>query len=51
MNIETKWLKDFVVLAQTRNFSKAAEIRHVSQPASQPASQHLATELKRWKVN
>jgi len=33
MNIETKWLKDFVILAQTRNFSKAAELRHVSQPA------------------
>ena len=33
MNIETKWLKDFVVLTQTRNFSKAADLRHVSQPA------------------
>jgi DNA-binding transcriptional LysR family regulator len=33
MNIETKWLKDFIMLAQTRNFSKAADLRHVSQPA------------------
>jgi DNA-binding transcriptional LysR family regulator len=33
MNIETKWLKDFIMLAKMRNFSKAAELRHVSQPA------------------
>lgn len=33
MNIETKWLEDFLSLAATQSFSKAAEARHVTQPA------------------
>src|SRR5690606_27301711 len=33
MNLETKWLEDFVALAMTRSFSKAAERRFVTQPA------------------
>ncbi|GGJ89053.1 LysR substrate-binding domain-containing protein [Pseudomonas matsuisoli] len=33
MNIETKWLEDFSALAATRSFSKAAELRFVTQPA------------------
>ncbi len=33
MNLETKWLEDFVALATTRSFSKAAERRFVTQPA------------------
>ncbi len=33
MNIETKWLEDFLSLANTRSFSKSAEERHVTQPA------------------
>lgn len=33
MDLDTKWLKDFLALAQTRNFSRAAELRHVTQPA------------------
>ena len=31
--MELTWLEDFVVLARTRHFSRAAEERHVSQPA------------------
>lgn len=31
--METKWLEDFLLLLETRNFSKAAERRHITQPA------------------
>lgn len=31
--MQIKWLEDFVALAQTRNFSRAAELRHVTHPA------------------
>lgn len=31
--METKWLEDFMALAETRNFSRAAQLRHVTQPA------------------
>jgi DNA-binding transcriptional LysR family regulator len=31
--METKWLEDFITLAQTKNFSKAANLRCVTQPA------------------
>lgn len=31
--METKWLEDFVSLAETRSFSKSAKLRHVTQPA------------------
>ncbi|MES2363569.1 MAG: LysR substrate-binding domain-containing protein [Pseudomonadota bacterium] len=31
--MQVKWLEDFVALAQTRNFSRAAELRHVTHPA------------------
>lgn len=33
MNLETKWLEDFVTLASTRSFSASARQRHVTQPA------------------
>lgn len=33
MNLETKWLDDFVALADTHSFSAAARQRHVTQPA------------------
>ncbi|MEH6472554.1 MAG: LysR substrate-binding domain-containing protein [Halopseudomonas sp.] len=33
MNIETKWLEDFLSLAQTQSFSRSAEDRHMTQPA------------------
>src|SRR3712207_3350755 len=31
--MELNWLEDFLVLAEHRNFSRAAEARHVTQPA------------------
>jgi len=33
LNLETKWLEDFVALAATRSFSQAAQRRFVTQPA------------------
>jgi LysR family transcriptional regulator, hypochlorite-specific transcription factor HypT len=30
--MDTKWLDDFLMLARERNFSKAAALRHVTQP-------------------
>ncbi|KNC93371.1 hypochlorite stress DNA-binding transcriptional regulator HypT [Trabulsiella odontotermitis] len=32
-NIETKWLYDFLTLEDCRNFSQAADVRSISQPA------------------
>jgi DNA-binding transcriptional LysR family regulator len=31
--METKWLEDFVSLAETRSFSRSAQLRHVTQPS------------------
>ena len=31
--METKWLEDFVSLAETCSFSRSAQLRHVTQPA------------------
>lgn len=31
--VELKWLEDFLSLAETRSFSRSAELRHVTQPA------------------
>ena len=31
--MELIWLEDYLALAETLNFSKAAEARHVTQPA------------------
>ncbi len=31
--MESKWLEDFLSLVETRNFSRSAQARHVSQPA------------------
>jgi len=31
--METRWLEDFVSLAETRSFSRSAQLRHVTQPA------------------
>jgi LysR family transcriptional regulator, hypochlorite-specific transcription factor HypT len=31
--MQIKWLEDFITLSQTRSFSKAAELRHVTHPA------------------
>jgi len=31
--VETKWFEDFVSLAETRSFSRSAQLRHITQPA------------------
>jgi DNA-binding transcriptional LysR family regulator len=31
--MDTKWLEDFISLAETHSFSRSAELRHVTQPA------------------
>ncbi|MEI8618640.1 LysR family transcriptional regulator [Pseudoalteromonas sp. B193] len=33
MNIESKWLEDFLALSNTKSFSQAARLRHITQPA------------------
>lgn len=33
MNLDIRWLEDFLALAEIRHFSKAAEARHITQPA------------------
>ncbi len=33
ISVDTKWLEDFVSLAETRSFSRSAQLRHVTQPA------------------
>ena len=39
--METKWLEDFVSLAETRSFSRSAQLRHVTQPAFSRRIQQL----------
>ena len=31
--MDTKWIEDFLALAEARSFSRAAHLRHISQPA------------------
>ncbi|HNT39357.1 MAG TPA: LysR substrate-binding domain-containing protein [Rubrivivax sp.] len=31
--MDIKWLEDFIALAETRSFSRAAQLRHITQPA------------------
>jgi DNA-binding transcriptional LysR family regulator len=33
LNLDTKWLKDFLKLAEIQNFTRAAEVRNITQPA------------------
>lgn len=33
LEMDTKWLEDFVSLAETHSFSRSAQLRHVTQPA------------------
>ncbi|WP_413110302.1 LysR substrate-binding domain-containing protein [Thaumasiovibrio sp. DFM-14] len=33
MNLDTRWLEDFLALADIKHFSKAATARHITQPA------------------
>lgn len=39
--MELTWLEDFVALVETRNFSRAAERRHITQPAFSRRVRHL----------
>lgn len=33
MNLDTKWLEDFLKLAELQHFTRASEARHITQPA------------------
>ena len=41
--MDTKLLEDFVSLAETRSFSRSAQLRHVTQPAFSRRIQSLET--------
>jgi DNA-binding transcriptional LysR family regulator len=43
--METKWLEDFISLAETHSFRRSAELRHVSQPAFSRRIQSLEAWL------
>ncbi len=43
--METKWLEDFISLAETSNFSRSAKLRHVTQPAFSRRIQSLEAWL------
>ncbi|MFJ3048097.1 LysR family transcriptional regulator [Herbaspirillum chlorophenolicum] len=43
--MESKWLEDFVSLAETRSFSRSADLRHVTQPAFSRRIQSLEAWL------
>lgn len=45
MNIESKWLEDFLTLADCRSFSKAAQQRNMTQPAFSRRIQSLEDAL------
>ena len=51
MNLETKWLNDFVALADTRSFSAAARQRHITQPAFSRRIRTLEQALGRTLVD
>ncbi|WP_263147185.1 LysR substrate-binding domain-containing protein [Pseudomonas sp. RIT-PI-AD] len=51
MNLETKWLEDFVALAVTRSFSQAATRRFVTQPAFSRRIRSLEATLGLTLVN
>lgn len=51
MNLETKWLEDFVALASTHSFSQAAERRFVTQPAFSRRIRSLEAALGLTLVN
>ena len=43
--MESKWLEDFISLAETRSFSRSAELRHITQPAFSRRIQSLEAWL------
>ncbi len=51
MDLETKWLRDFIALAETRNFSQAAKLRHVTQPAFSRRIQALESAIDIALIN
>lgn len=51
MNLESKWLEDFVTLAATRSFSQAAQKRFVTQPAFSRRIRSLEAALGLTLVN
>lgn len=51
MNLESKWLEDFVALAATRSFSQAASKRFVTQPAFSRRIRSLEAALGLTLVN
>ncbi|WED25946.1 LysR family transcriptional regulator [Vibrio sp. DW001] len=44
-NIETKWLRDFIMLAELGSFSHAASARNITQPAFSRRIKSLESEL------
>lgn len=51
MNLESKWLEDFIALATTRSFSQAAEKRFITQPAFSRRIRTLESSLGLTLVN
>ncbi len=43
--MDTKWLEDFISLAETQSFSRSAQLRHVTQPAFSRRIQSLEAWL------
>src|ERR1039457_5532111 len=43
--MESKWLEDFISLAETHSFSRSAELRHITQPAFSRRIQSLEAWL------
>ena len=43
-NLDLEWLEDFIALAESGNFSRAAEVRAIAQPAF---SRHIRG-LEEW---
>lgn len=49
--MEVRWLEDFIALARTRHFSRAAEERHVTQPTFSRRIKLLEEEMGTTLVN
>ena len=49
--MEIKWLEDFVTLAETSSFSRAAEARNVTQPAFSRRIKQLETWIGAMLIN
>jgi len=51
MDIETKWLKDFITLTDTLNFSKASKLRYVTQSAFSRRIKALESHINCQLIN